>query len=87
VHIQIVGNLRLDPVQEPAELRGPVPTMPRTLSTNSGSVESLNVSVRWGARAKALHMRLMVDWESPVASAIERVEYGCRRRGPSDHVQ
>ena len=35
--------------------------MSRTFAMNSGSVDSLNVSLRWGARAKAREIRL-IDW-------------------------
>jgi hypothetical protein len=34
------------------------PTMSRTFSMNSGPLESLKVSLRWGASAKARQMRL-----------------------------
>lgn len=37
------------------------PTMSRTFSTNSGSVESLKVSLRCGCRLKARQMRWMVE--------------------------
>jgi hypothetical protein len=36
--------------------------MSRTFSMNSGSVDSLNVSLRWGARAKARQIRLIELW-------------------------
>ncbi len=45
-----------------------------TLSTNSGSVESLKVSLRCGCRSNAAHIRRIVVCESPTASAIERIE-------------
>ena len=47
--------------------------MSRTFCMNSGSLESLKVSVRWGWRENARQMRLMVLRLSPEASAIERV--------------
>jgi hypothetical protein len=37
------------------------PTMSRTFSTNSGSLESLKVSLRCGCRPKARQMRWMVE--------------------------
>src|SRR3954452_22870968 len=48
--------------------------MSRTLSTNSGSLESLNVSERCGWRPKAVQIRRMVVCEKPVAAAIERID-------------
>jgi hypothetical protein len=48
--------------------------MSRTLSTKYGSVESLNPSVRRGARAKARQMREMVVWLSPKWAASVRVD-------------
>ena len=45
-----------------------------TLSTNSGSVESLNVSLRCGCRPKAAQIRRMVVCDRPVAAAIERID-------------
>src|ERR1700731_362206 len=41
-------------------------------STNSGSVESLNVSVRWGCRPNAFQMRCIVEGASPTVLAIAR---------------
>ena len=49
------------------------PTISRTFSMKSGSLESLKVSLRWGARAKARQMRRILVWLSPHALAIERV--------------
>src|SRR5215207_1786251 len=49
------------------------PTMSRTFSTNSGSVESLKVSTRCGFRPKARQMRQTAVWFRPVALAKERV--------------
>src|SRR6476469_1751880 len=45
--------------------------MSRTLSTNSGSLESLNVCERWGCKPKAVQILRMVVCEKPVAAAIE----------------
>ena len=46
--------------------------MSRTFSINSGSGDSLNVSVRCGCRPKACQMRLIVMRLKPVAFAIPR---------------
>jgi hypothetical protein len=46
--------------------------MSRTFSTNCGSVESLNVSVRCGCSANAFQMRCTVDVETP--DAFEAIE-------------
>ena len=48
--------------------------MSRTLSTNRGSLDSLNVSERCGCNPKAVHMRRIVVWEKPVSPAIERID-------------
>ncbi len=45
-----------------------------TLSTNSGSVESLNVSLRCGFRLNADQIRCTVMCERPVLSAMLRVD-------------
>ena len=45
-----------------------------TLSTNSGSVESLKVSLRSGCRPKAAQIRRMVVCDRPGAAAIERID-------------
>ena len=64
--------------------------MSRTLSTNSGSLDSLNVSERCGCRPKAAQIRRIVVWEKPV-SAGHRTDRPVRRvdrRGaqrPLDH--
>lgn len=47
--------------------------MSRTFSMNSGSVESLKLSVRCGCRPKARQIRPTVLWLRPLAFAIERV--------------
>ena len=46
----------------------------RTLSTNSGSLESLKVSERCDCRPKADQILRIVGWEKPVAVAIERID-------------
>ena len=46
--------------------------MSRTLSTNSGSLESLKVSERCGCKPKAPQMRQIVVCERPLSLAIER---------------
>ena len=48
--------------------------MSLTLSTNSGSLESLNVCERWGCKPKAVHILRMVVCEKPAALAIERID-------------
>ena len=47
--------------------------MSRTLSTNSGSLESLNVCERCGCKPKAVQILRIVVCEKPVAFAIERI--------------
>src|ERR1700722_4057077 len=54
----------------PMPVRGP--TISRTFSTNSGSVDSLKVSGRCGCNPKARQLRWMVDGAYPTALAIER---------------
>src|SRR6266481_4477152 len=51
----------------PDQVRG------RLLSTNSGSVDSLKVSLRCGWRENARQMRCTVEIDKPEALAIERV--------------
>ena len=48
------------------------PTMSRTFSTKKGSVESWKCFCRWGWRWNAVQTRWTVDFETPVASAMER---------------
>jgi hypothetical protein len=48
--------------------------MSRTLSTNNGSLESLNVSDRWGCKPKARQIRRIVVCETPACAAIERID-------------
>ena len=48
--------------------------MSRTFSMKSGSRLSLKVSERCGASENARQMRLMVDWLSPHALAMSRVD-------------
>src|SRR5512143_1923226 len=47
------------------------PTTSTTFSTNSGSVDSLNPSLRWGCRPKSFQIRPIVDLDSPDFFAIE----------------
>ena len=47
--------------------------MSRTFSTNRGSVESLNVSVRCGCSEKARQIRCTVDTDTPDTFAVPRV--------------
>lgn len=61
--------------------------MSRTLSMNSGSVLSLNVSLRWGANAKARQIRLIELWLNPVSAAIERVLQWVASRGADSRVR
>ncbi len=61
--------------------------MSRTFSMNSGSLESLKVSVRWGWSENARQMRLMVLRLSPEASAIERVLQCVAPRGVVSRVR
>ena len=49
------------------------PTMSRTFSTNSGSLESLKVSWRCGCSPKARQMRLTAVCDRPASRAIVRV--------------
>ena len=46
--------------------------MSRTFSTNSGSVESLKVSMRCGCRPKARQMRCTVEGAWPISLAMVR---------------
>ena len=48
------------------------PTMSRTFSANSHSVESLKVSLRYRCNPNATHIRWLVEGAYPVARAIER---------------
>src|SRR4029077_5189952 len=50
------------------------PTISRTLSTNSGSLDNLNVWLRCGCKPNAAHIRRIVVWEKPVSAAIERID-------------
>src|SRR5665648_691427 len=47
------------------------PTTSTTFSTNSGSLDSLNPSVRWGLRPKSFQIRPIVDFDSPDFFAID----------------
>ena len=55
--------------------------MSRTFSTNSGSVDSLKVSLRCGCSPKARQMRCTVETDRPDALAIERVLQCVAARG------
>ena len=46
------------------------PTTSWIFSTNCGSLESLNPSSRWGLSSNERQIRPMVDFDSPVLSAI-----------------
>jgi hypothetical protein len=61
---------------------------------NNGSVDSLNVCERCGARAKARQIREIADFDMPVAAAIERVDqwvaffgFSSRRTARPDRVR
>src|SRR5207248_4998890 len=47
------------------------PTTSTTLSTNNGSVDSLNSSTRWGLNSNLRQIRPMVDLDNPERSAID----------------
>jgi len=49
-------------------------TISCTLSTNSGAVDSLKVSLRCGCKPNAAQIRRIVVCDSPVAAAIERID-------------
>ena len=49
------------------------PTMSRTLSMNSGSVDSLKVWTMW-LEAEARQIRVTADWDMPAALAMARVD-------------
>jgi hypothetical protein len=68
-----------DPQQVRIPGRGPSPT-------KSGSVDSLNVSLRSGCRPKVRQIRLTVDWLSPLAWAIERVDQCVASLGVDSNV-
>jgi len=53
---------------------------------NSGSVESLKLSARWGWRPNACQMRLTVVWLMPTWAAIERVDQWVASLGFSSKV-
>src|SRR5674476_476268 len=46
------------------------PTTSKTFSVNSGSLDSLNPSARWGLSSKVRQIRPIVDFDKPVRSAI-----------------
>src|SRR5919206_3660604 len=47
------------------------PTTSNSLSTNNGSVDSLNVSTRCGLSSNLRQIRPMVDLDNPLRSAID----------------
>src|SRR3954453_21069888 len=47
------------------------PTTSNTLSTNSGSVDSLNVSTRCGLSSNLRQIRPIVDFDNPLRLAID----------------
>jgi hypothetical protein len=53
---------------------------------NWGSLESFQVSLRWGWSAKAPQMRRIVEADSPVWAASERVDQWVASRGLSSRV-
>lgn len=60
--------------------------MSRTFSMNSGSLESLKVSARWGWSAKARQMRLTLLWLNLQALAMDRVLQWVASRGVDSRV-
>lgn len=85
--------------QELLELGGPVPPVEgsdhlaggdlqasRTSSMKSGSVDSLNVCDRCGARANARQIREIADCDMPVAAAIDLVDQWVAFFGVSSSV-
>lgn len=44
------------------------PTTSKTLSTNSGSLDTFNDSARWGLSSKAFQIRPMLDFDKPLRS-------------------
>ena len=61
--------------------------MSRTFSINSGSRDSLKVSLRWGLRANARQIRLTVAELRPQARAIDRVLHWVPPRGIDSSVR
>src|SRR5579885_3056295 len=57
-----------------------------TLSTNSGSVDNLKDSARWGCSPNARQIRLIEVWLIPIALAIERVDQWVASTGFSSSV-
>jgi hypothetical protein len=58
------------------------------LSTNSGSLDSLKVWLRYGCRPNALHIRQIVVCEKPVSAAFgidQCVAFACGAQRPLDH--
>src|SRR5579884_1521206 len=62
------------------------PTMSRTLSTNSGSVDSFQVCTRCGLSPNARQIRETADCDIPVAAAIDRVDQCVSRPDVSSRV-
>src|SRR3989304_2590383 len=57
------------------------PTTSVSFSTNRLSLDNLNVSIRWGFRPCASHIRCTVDLPTPFALAIERTDQCVASRG------
>src|SRR5215467_8374689 len=62
------------------------PTTSMTFSTNSGSVDSLKVSLKCGFRPKSRQMRPMVDFDSPHLLAIKARDQWVASVGASSSV-
>lgn len=61
------------------------------LSTNNGSVDSLNVSLRWGCRSKAVRILRIVLCDRPVSAAMVQIDQwvaslGTRVQRALDHL-
>ena len=57
-----------------------------TFSTNCGSLDSLNVSWRWGCRPNACQMRMTESAVMPISSAIDRVDQCVASLGLASNV-
>src|SRR6202167_5282858 len=62
------------------------PTTSTTFSTNSGSVDSLNPSMRWGFRSNLRQIRPTVDSDTPLRRAIEARDQCVASAGSSSRV-
>jgi hypothetical protein len=62
------------------------PTTSTTFSTKSGSVDSLNESVRWGFSSNLRQIRPIVDSDRPLRLAIEARDQCVAPRGASSSV-